>query len=108
LNTPMASELDPINLYTRRISGMDSHLNGVAKAAVVARYGDIAIALRDVAKQTGAMIIDPMEFLCSAERCASVEQNGEPIYRDISHLRPSFTRYKIEYLDPLISLKTQQ
>jgi len=87
---------------------MDSHLNGVAKAAVVARYGDIAVALRDVANQTGATIIDPMEFLCSAEQCASVEQNGETIYRDISHLRPSFTRYKIEYLDRLLSLKTQQ
>jgi peptidoglycan/LPS O-acetylase OafA/YrhL len=108
LNTPMASELDPISLYTRRISGMDSHLNGVATAAVVARYGDIAVALRDVANQTGATIIDPMEFLCSAERCASVEQNGQPIYRDISHLRPSFTRYRIEYLDPIISLNAQQ
>jgi peptidoglycan/LPS O-acetylase OafA/YrhL len=104
LNTPMAPMLDPINLY-RRVSGVNSHLKGVATAEVIARYGDIATSLREVAKQAGATIIDPMDFLCSAERCASVEENGEAIYRDISHLRPSFTRYKIKYLDAVISLK---
>jgi hypothetical protein len=56
--------------------------------------------LRKIAQETGAGIIDPIEYLCGEEKCY-VTANGSPIYKDDNHLRSSYVRENIEFLDDL-------
>ncbi len=56
--------------------------------------------LRKIAQETGAGIIDPIQYLCGEEKCY-VTANGSPIYKDDNHLRSSYVRENAEFLDGL-------
>lgn len=56
--------------------------------------------LRQIAKETGAEIIDPVEHLCGAEKCIAT-LDGYPIYMDGNHLRSSYVREHADFLDGL-------
>ena len=54
--------------------------------------------LRSVADSVQAKVIDPLESLCSSTECSTL-YDGHPIYKDFAHLRSSFVRDEIQYLD---------
>ena len=54
------------------------------------------------AETAGAVTIDPMQFLCENGLCIVNNQNG-PIRIDGYHLRPSYVRYNVTYLDDLVA-----
>jgi len=58
--------------------------------------------LRTIARRTGATLIDPLDHLCNADVCRTMDEHGVPIYTDRGHLRPSYTREKITYLDAIL------
>jgi hypothetical protein len=58
--------------------------------------------LRRIAQNTGAAIIDPAQWLCRGEFCETETSSGIPIYCDDSHLRASFVREKVHYLDGIL------
>ena len=43
--------------------------------------------------------LDPVEFLCRGGVCPALEDNGEPRYRDMDHLRATFVREHAEFID---------
>jgi hypothetical protein len=47
-------------------------------------------------------VIDPAEFLCDEKRCEALDKNGDPIYSDPNHLRPSFVRHQAIFIDPTL------
>ena len=47
-------------------------------------------------------VIDPMEVLCVNGICIAEDENG-PNHYDANHLRPSFVRYKVKYLDQTVA-----
>jgi peptidoglycan/LPS O-acetylase OafA/YrhL len=55
--------------------------------------------LSDVAGMTGALIIDPVDFMCDANFCALLDENGMSLYKDAVHLRPSAVRARFGFLD---------
>lgn len=55
--------------------------------------------LRDIATRSGAQVIDPTETLCPGDNCAVTTSDGEPIYRDEDHLRPSYVKRYADYID---------
>lgn len=55
--------------------------------------------LQRIAENTGASIIDPAQWLCHEGVCETETITGIPIYCDDSHLRASFVREKVRYLD---------
>lgn len=62
--------------------------------------------LRRIANETGAEIIDPLNFLCSDDRCPVLTQDGTPLYRDGAHLRPFAVRTRANFLDDITIDKT--
>lgn len=55
--------------------------------------------LINVAKNTGAIIIDPEDTLCSKETCKTYLGDDFPIYKDVGHLRPSYVKNHVKFLD---------
>ena len=59
----------------------------------------INLEVRRVAVSAGAVVIDPMDFLCDQRVCPAVSGDGEPMYHDFAHLTPSYVRAHVSYLD---------
>jgi len=59
--------------------------------------------LREIAARTGATVLDPADWLCSASSCPTADADGRPLYKDESHLRASFAR-TLEALDGYVYL----
>lgn len=55
--------------------------------------------LRRLAQESGAEIIDPTNYLCSRGKCATTSPSGIPLYSDDTHLRATYVRDHVTYLD---------
>jgi peptidoglycan/LPS O-acetylase OafA/YrhL len=58
--------------------------------------------LRNIAAQTGAMVVDPRVTLCDGLICPSSGADGLPLYVDSNHLRGSFARAQASFLDEML------
>lgn len=95
LNIPGGSEFEPHNLIKRSLLGFQNaiHLEGgISLAEHRKRTETISPLLRDVAQRSGAIVLDPADFLCADNWCNAVTPDGEVIYRDIDHLKGSYSR----------------
>lgn len=70
----------------------------VTLQALDTEYGRIRQDLATVGRIAGAIVIDPIDTLCS-EDCKTADQFGDPIYKDLSHLRASFVRDHASFID---------
>jgi hypothetical protein len=68
----------------------------------VRAVGPFASKLIQIANDTGAQVIDPMNSLCNEKDCSPVTPGGDPIYHDSWHLRSAYIRDHIDYLDATI------
>lgn len=104
LNIPVSDDLDPRNMLKRHWNGnFSTNTEGILIEQWKAERSYLTGNFAEVAQRAGAMVIDPTDSLCPQQRCLSVDEQGEPIYRDGRHLRARFVREKILYLDQLIS-----
>lgn len=60
--------------------------------------------LIQIAQQQQLFIIDPIESLCSKQKCQKATIDGNPIYKDGGHLRPSYVKEHVKYLDSTIKI----
>jgi peptidoglycan/LPS O-acetylase OafA/YrhL len=58
--------------------------------------------LRNIAAQTGAIVVDPRVTLCDGLICSSTGLDGLPLYVDSNHLRGSFARERASFLDEML------
>lgn len=49
----------------------------------------ITTRLKRIARETGAAFVDPADHLCAKGRCPLIDSEGNPLYKDESHLRPA-------------------
>ena len=61
-----------------------------------------------VAREIGAEIVQPFDWLCDATVCATRDATGRPIYSDESHLRASFVRDRLTMLDRFVYITDEQ
>ena len=105
LQIPVGPELDPRRMIKRGMTTIGFKIqprpvrSSVARAAV-ARINSKLMA---IARRDGAMIIDPLETLCGPVTCATLDKEGHPMYRDAGHLRPSYVRKSVHFLDSIVS-----
>ena len=59
--------------------------------------------LKAVATETGAQIIDPVPSLCDVRTCPTVSLDGQPVYKDENHMRPSYAIDKAHYMDRILN-----
>jgi hypothetical protein len=100
LSIPTGSLLDPRNILGRTFKGpVIVPLKVLTKESFIKENGDILMRISSVAKQNGAEVIDPMDYLCTNGVCIAEDMDGVPIRYDDGHLRPGYVREHVKYLD---------
>jgi SGNH domain (fused to AT3 domains) len=100
LNIPVGLTFAPRAWLKRTLSGIEMvPIETVPQNAIPAIYSQIATDLRQIAEAAGAVVIDPFVTLCDPQACKVADERGAPIYKDGAHLRASFVRDHIDYLD---------
>jgi len=104
LSTPSAKQMDPHNFYLRTFWCIDvNQSTPYKKDQFTEKNGKIMSRIAKVAKENGAEIIDPMDYLCTNGNCISEDENGIPIRFDECHLRPGYVRDHVKYLDQTVA-----
>jgi peptidoglycan/LPS O-acetylase OafA/YrhL len=105
LPIPARREFDPSYMVARGINkiGFEIRQAPVHREQVTVQLAAIKSLLMKVAASAGAFTLDPLEDLCGEVYCATADNDGLPVYRDSSHLRPSYAREHVTFLDRIIS-----
>ncbi len=61
--------------------------------------------LKKVAQATNTFILDPANFLCDSKRCFNCQSDKTPIYLDNTHLRASYVKAQVIFLDEIMQDK---
>ena len=101
LNPPGGKEADPKWIIRSGI-----RLPSISFLDHQARVGDINSTVITSSIKANAAVIDPANYLCLDSRCPTIDPNGEPIYRDPTHLRASYVRERVRFLDSLVMSST--
>lgn len=103
LNIPVGREFNPKYLMRRRLADpADESYFSVPRAALDEKYAMIQADLTRLARDAGATIFDPMEILCPHEQCRTMLEDGDPLYKDSIHLRPSYVRGQMTFIDETV------
>jgi peptidoglycan/LPS O-acetylase OafA/YrhL len=103
LNIPNGDELDPTNMFT----GSRLHELTARPVASISfdfdrfeeRYAAINKTLAVIAEQSGAILIDPIPYLCPQGHCPVFDASGRPLYLDSAHLTRSYSIRAATYID---------
>jgi peptidoglycan/LPS O-acetylase OafA/YrhL len=74
----------------------------VPKSEIMAQNAVIDRVLEDIAKRVGATLVNPLDALCMARECPTVDINGAPLFKDNSHLRTSVVVDRFDVLDRFV------
>lgn len=101
LNIPRGGEFDPRLMIQRSLFPLDFkvHVLAANRSEIERRIGPTNAKVRQIAESAGATVIDPVEFLCNAKTCPALSVTGEPMYKDFDHLRPSYVRDHVSFID---------
>lgn len=105
LNIPTDPRLDPKRMVLRDLKSFPNVLSvradPVPREALEMRMGQMQRDLEKTARDSGAIVINPMNSLCTPE-CLALDESGEPIYKDAAHLRPKFVRAHANFIDETV------
>ncbi len=104
LNIPRGDELSPLKRIQRslRHEKFIYHAKSINKNNLLKSNDSFLLKLKETVSQAGAHVIDPLDYLCDNNSvCPSLYQN-KPIYTDANHLRATFSREHVKYLDFLL------
>lgn len=105
LPPPMGREFDPRNMYTGSRFGSIwplSHIENFDLAAFLGRNAAERNRLIAITRGTGAITIEPSDYLCQHNVCAVLDAHGAPVYTDGIHMRPEYSRSAAGYLERTI------
>jgi hypothetical protein len=101
--TPWADAGAPRSLYHLTFWTHSLSPAQTARAAVEARTQLAMDRLQWVSGQTGAVLINPLDWLCDRQSCRST-QDGRSLYKDMGHFRASMmSSPQLSYLDPWLA-----
>ncbi len=104
LHIPIGDEFDPKSWVTRTLTGITFPPKvAVARSTIPSQYAVVADDLRRMALSAGARIIEPYASLCDDKACETASSDGQPIYMDANHLRDSYVRQHVRYIDPIFA-----
>jgi peptidoglycan/LPS O-acetylase OafA/YrhL len=66
------------------------------------KYASFTTKISALAKRHNINVIDPLEALCQSEQCNTSDINGAPIYKDNKHIRASYMRKNVKFLDRMV------
>ena len=107
LATPTDRRFDPALVLNRTWHGYSldaARLQGVASADLRRSLAPIDARLVAMAARTGATILDPFADICgTGPICPFLFADGQPVFSDGLHLRPSFVADRIHVFDALLT-----
>ena len=104
LPVPRGEAFDPAVLVKRSLWDLGFVIQQqVARAQVDANVRPIASRLSTIASAAGAIVLDPVGYVCQETYCATLADDGMPVYTDDSHLRPAYVREHIAFLDAILT-----
>lgn len=106
LDNPFGAEVDPHAQLTRSIWGDFRAVvpPPLSRASAVDRAEPVRSRILGIAREIGAGVIDPLEYLCDAQNCPVFSGDGELLYKDYDHLSLRASQHHVRYLDPLFVL----
>lgn len=105
MQPPSGGAFDPRNMYAGSRFESIYPLPRIAEVAVEKFVRESAAPrerLRAIAEQNGALLIDPLHYLCSENTCPVLDPQGNPLYTDPIHMRPAYARRVATYLAPTL------
>jgi hypothetical protein len=104
LPIPNGAEFDPSNLVKRSLLelGFTVGPKHIIGGKIAAALNPITLKITKIARATGATAIDPVEYLCREADCPALADDGLPTHMDYNHLRPSYVREHVTFLDSLL------
>ncbi|HTQ33374.1 MAG TPA: acyltransferase family protein [Stellaceae bacterium] len=103
LDNPFGEELAPRSLLQRSFfHRIKMSVIPLSKRDAVERSEPTRSIIQKIAHETGATIIDPIEYLCDDNTCPALAENGMPIYKDYDHLSEYALTHVVHYLDFII------
>jgi len=102
LNTPVGENLNPKEiLYKRGFLGVEYSPKLVSAESFNQQYGKLLNQLSNAARDSGAIVIDPLPYLTSKGFIITCDKEG-PIRKDGYHLNSRFVLKSIKYLDQTV------
>src|SRR5262249_24018388 len=104
LQTPGGDEFDPRWMLGERWRLIVTQAGPLHSRSVDRRKtidGHLARRVAQIARQNGAAVIDPGDYLCSSDVCATVI-DGEPLHLDAGHVRAKTARDRATFMDHFV------
>ncbi len=106
LSNPASPDFDPKSMLPDRMNpGVFPGAKEVSRAGFTRRIAPVITELKAIAAATGAITIDPVEYLCDPVACRTASEDGLPIYKDTNHMRPDYVRKNAVYIDRMLITK---
>lgn len=102
LDNPMGEQYDPKFYFAGNRFSALSLKNDRQRIPITPEHKAIRERLIDIAKRQQIEYVDPAAMICTNDICNAFTDNGIPIYKDNSHLRPFFVRNNASFLDRFI------
>ena len=103
LPIPRGEMFDPSRLVIRSVWDFGPNIvQRINRAQIDCTVKRIAARLTNIAATTGAIAINPVNYLCPDGDCPTLSEDGVPIYGDESHLRPDYVREHVTFLDSIV------
>lgn len=100
MSTPIGSKLDPKKIITRHPDGeIELDIKPLHVDDFMSSFNGTYDVMRDVIRNAGANVIEPIKYLCRQNECSPVTPDNRAMYKDAYHLRPSYIRSHVRYLD---------
>ncbi len=95
------NEFDPRSWLPRRLDPDRSVkvIPDISRADYTRRSEPVLGRVRRAALEAGAVVVDPMPYMCGPVVCPTIDRAGLPLYMDSRHLRSSIARSRAEWID---------
>lgn len=104
LNLPVTAEMAPRRMIQRTILGSGFRLanDAVHKSHVLSQIGPLNSIIREIAEHSGAIVVDPVEWLCGEVVCPAITSSNQPVYRDQWQMNSYYIREQVSFLDDIL------
>lgn len=95
------NEFDPRQWLPGRLSANETPkiIPAISRAEYRRRADPVLRRVRIAAAKAGAIVLDPVGYMCDRATCPTVDGNGDPLYVDGRHLRASVARKRALWMD---------
>jgi hypothetical protein len=103
LDNPFGEELVPRDLLKRSLfGGIEIRVTPLSKSKAIESGEPVRTRIINIARRSGAGVIDPIDGLCVSNVCPALSADGTPIYRDYDHLSLYAVTHLVKYFDFLV------